>query len=656
MDSASRSARRAAWFSVLALGATSTTFAQAAKFAKQVAAPAEDVLSGELRLSDPASTPSISRSLFIPIEFERVDATTWRCATTLPIDADGPLSIGVLSPDSANWTESSRSANGSFEALSLAAGVERRTEVLEDALPGWIVDRFDFASAREGSLELGIEAHGALEPSTGWLLVRTAGSLELAAHVSTLATLGGEAIALVAEVDERAANGERARVVGAVRSARATIESDAGVSTIELVDDGAHQDGLAGDGVFGAFLPRDATGSVRARVELGGVAANGGEFARSTVLAFPVIERRTMLSGAIWTRVIDRVRERIELEAWPLGPAAQMQVSAEVWGTNVDGETVPICWLSRMQEPEVRGAKWILALDLDGRWLDVAHSGPPFELRDVRIQDPDTHVPYDELERTPFDVSELPAIVGRGAVSIAPEMLMGPSSSALSSSQVGAATHKSASPIKPALMLVHGYCSSGNIWPAADFAQPKVVFLDPNANRTHDQFAQLILGASQAAHLSSFGVVTHSQGGCAALQLYTYYHSGLDYAQGPRLIQSLAAPYQGTPLASLGFFACGVNNDMTYSGASAWLAGIPSWARAKAYFWTTSDAGSHCSALTAFFLSDPEDGTVEKAKGQLPGGNSMGHVTGWCHTTGMTYPAGYTDHSRNADMNANAAR
>src|SRR5262249_32185761 len=87
-------------------------------------------------------------------------------------------------------------------------------------------------------------------------------------------------------------------------------------------------------------------------------------------------------------------------------------------------------------------------------------------------------------------------------------------------------------------MLVHGYCSSGTIWPAADFTEPKLVFLDPNANRTNDQFAQLLLAFGAQKH--SFGVVAHSQGGMAALHLYTFYQSGLDHALGPRLIQSLA--------------------------------------------------------------------------------------------------------------------
>ena len=41
---------------------------------------------------------------------------------------------------------------------------------------------------------------------------------------------------------------------------------------------------------------------------------------------------------------------------------------------------------------------------------------------------------------------------------------------------------------------------------------------------------------------------------------------------------------------------------------------------------------------------------------QLPGGVNRGHTAGQCHTTGMRDPAQYQDSSRNATMNANAAR
>ena len=59
---------------------------------------------------------------------------------------------------------------------------------------------------------------------------------------------------------------------------------------------------------------------------------------------------------------------------------------------------------------------------------------------------------------------------------------------------------------------------------------------------------------------------------------------------------------------------------------------------------------------TDLVLSDPEDGTTEKAYGQLPGAINRGHVSGQCHTAGMRDPAQYRDSSRNATMNANAAR
>ena len=101
-------------------------------------------------------------------------------------------------------------------------------------------------------------------------------------------------------------------------------------------------------------------------------------------------------------------------------------------------------------------------------------------------------------------------------------------------------------------MLVHGYCSDGNPFPTSQFTG-EIVFNDPNQNRTHDQFANLI--RNFGASYPSFGIVAHSQGGAASLHLYTYYWSGLDYATGgSRLIQSVGTPYQGTALA--GNLAC----------------------------------------------------------------------------------------------------
>jgi hypothetical protein len=100
---------------------------------------------------------------------------------------------------------------------------------------------------------------------------------------------------------------------------------------------------------------------------------------------------------------------------------------------------------------------------------------------------------------------------------------------------------------------------------------------------------------------------------------------------------------------------------LTYDGASLWLSGIPSWARSRVYYHTTSFKDvwwryDYCHIATDLFLSDPDDGTTEKWSGQLSGANNLGHKTNWCHTSGMRDTPQYLDSSRNANMNSNANR
>jgi hypothetical protein len=540
--------------------------------------------------------------------------------------------------------------------------LERRTGFASDLLAGWIVDRYELRGAPAGAWTVRVRAtdpSGSHRPSPGWLLITSDPDLRVEAHVTTQRTVAGETIGVVARVHD-------AHAAPRVERARLVLELAGRSEALEMQDDGRHEDGLAGDGLFGAIVPDTVRGQVLARVELSGSTSEGNTFLRSTQIAFPVLEGEIALDGTVRAHATDEEHLAIEIGALPLGAMHRFHVSAEVWGADSDGRTIPVCWLSRQAEIErssARGAgasESILPLVLDTRWLAVMHAAAPLELRQVRVQDPDSEVVFDLVERMPLDAPVLPTpptSASNGPQPITSEMLMGGTSPFLpAATSVGPHTRADPTLFNPALMLVHGYCSGGSIWPAADFTQPKLQFLDPNANRTHDQFAQLIVAQAAAANLSSFGVVTHSQGGCAALHLLTYYWSGLDLASGGRRIQALAPPFQGTPLASLGGFACGVNNDMTLAGAAAWLSGIPTWARAQTYYWTTSDAGSACNFFTNLVLTDPEDGTVEEIHAQLPGGANMGHTTGWCHTTGMSYPASYTDHTRNQSMNAAAAR
>ncbi len=610
--------------------------------AKQVAAPPADIASGLVRLPEPARTAVRSRALVVPLDFAWDGQRGWTSTSSVPVDADGALTLAVLARGAERWTWNVFDPAG--KPVELENRAIRTGEVdLADA-PGWSLDVWEVPAARAGRWIVRIVAAGrsvSSPPPEAFLVTRTSGRAVIAAHVTTLQTLSDVEIGLAARF-------ERA---GAAQSGEAVVEHAGGILRLPLLDDGRHQDGGADDGLFGALLPRGTAGHVRARIALSGTTDGGAVLERSVQLAFPVIERRALLDGTVETTVIDDRRLRIALGAVVLGAPAKLHVSAEVWGTDASGELVPVCWLSRMLWPDRDDAESSLSLFLDAAWLDVADASAPLVLRRVRVQDPDTHVPHDLSDWMPVPPGDLPPAALGDAREITRAMLTG---AGLTGTPSGPHTPTSPTLLTPTLLLVHGYCSSGSIWPAADFTQPKLEFLDPDANRTHDQFALMLRQATSAR--TSFGVVAHSQGGPAALHLYTYYASGLDHATGPRLIQSVGSPYQGTPLASLGNFACGVNNDMTPAGSATWLAGIPSWARAQVFFLTTSNVGAVCNFLTSLFLADPEDGTTEMVRGQLPGGNSLGHVTGWCHTTGMSNPAQYTDHARNAERNLQAAR
>jgi pimeloyl-ACP methyl ester carboxylesterase len=199
-------------------------------------------------------------------------------------------------------------------------------------------------------------------------------------------------------------------------------------------------------------------------------------------------------------------------------------------------------------------------------------------------------------------------------------------------------------------ILSHGWCSPTNPWSGTSLDDSNAItFLDSEANRSNDEFARGLRTFAANKGVTGCGIVAHSQGGLAALHLYTLYWSCLDYANvnvGGRMIQSVGSPYQGTPLAGnlaalaelFGAVPCGYQNDLTTSGATNWLANIPSWARKQVHYYTTSFTENkgrgiydYCNIVTDPFLSNPDDGVVEKGRGQLSGANNEGHTTGYCH-------------------------
>ena len=606
-----------------------------------VLAPAADILDGLVRLPDPAALEAHSNCSLDRLAFERT-REGWAANFALDVEREGGWSLALLVPGVLDGRFLAAPAGAPLRPLDASFALQRQVTLAGDELPGWVVDRRDLRGAASGPWTVRIEVDSAAGVVDGWLLATASSAVQAHARFSSHLRVRGEALAILARADGRDWN--------TTVSAELELEQQAARRRLAMHDDGLHDDGAAGDGLFGAWLPADLLGGFTARAHVRGTTRDGVPFRRSVALAGEIHETPLAFDGRAEFDPGVGGPARITLGAVALDEPRRVHASVELWGRR-DGEPVPVLWASRLLVPSgVRGGLE-LEFEFDARWLELAGASAPFELRQIRVQDPDSEGVLAFLESLPLQSPALP-LPAPAALALSVPQLLASDGIPVAPGPLAIV----ARPVWPALMLVHGYCSSGSIWPAAHFSQPKLEFLDANANRSHDQFAQQLLAQANAARLSSFGIVAHSQGGSAALHLLTYYASGLDHANGQRLIQSVATPYLGTPLASLGFFACGVNTNMTTSGAPTWLAGIPSWARAQVSFWTTANSGSACSLFTDFLLSNPEDGTVERTRGQLSGGNLMGHVSGWCHTTGMSNPANYTDATRNAAMNAAAAR
>jgi hypothetical protein len=626
---------------------------------KSVAAGPEDIVSGVVALPDPARVGWPSRSALVDVVFD--EAGVFRAR--LPVVAGQDLSFALLGRRSSLWEVSlARDA----VALDLAAGqragtVRRLAAPFEPWRPDLDAVRWDASGLAAGPIELTVRA-GADSIGDGVLLVSSGGPWRLASWLGDWRISSDRQHVLRAALQH--ASQPHEPVLASSLVVEFTLWGPAGRQDGVLLDDGRHDDGAPGDGVFGALLPLLGPGSWVARVQARGQAPDGSTVWLGDETLLPVLAPALAL-GAEAAATVTATSLEIALPVTVSGDPDTWHASAEVWGSAADGTLAPVAWISGMVAPEPGSGDSRLGLSLHGGWLDRAGLGLPLELREVRIQDRHTHGVLAHSRRMPLRTQRLPPpqpLIAAGGGPPPPALQTG-AAGGLGSGTLGHGVSASAGPdevVVRALMLVHGYCSS-LVWPVGDFSGDLLPFADPNANRSHDEFAQLI--GALGALVNSHGVVAHSQGGPASLQLLTYYWSPLDLAHGGRRIQSLGSPYQGTALAGdlavLGQIfgaGCGTNFDLSYDGAALWLSGIPTWARAEVWYFTTSFSGLWCDFVTNLILTNPEDGVVELVAAQLPGGNNMGHVVGQCHTTGMGNPAQYFDQGRNAQMNDAAAR
>ncbi len=629
-------------FVVLAIAFSAT--AKQPEFFKNLAGTPIEMDS--MRLPDVRSTGIKSKSAMLPIRFKDGRATL-----DIPIETTENLRLSLLAPNSRGWEIIA--SNGTNKDLDLRSNSELfDREFGEIGLDGvrFPAEVFEFNYVKAGIWRIELSAPKAAnfrdDETVGYLVVTSQSPYRVYSYIDTHQTLVGRNIGVSASVFDYSKDGEAA-IPGSIDGLIRKIEGEI------ILPNGSSQKMRFDENGQSNFVPT-IPGEYRLHIKVEARTPEGESFVRTSEQVVQILSDNVRFGKSTYTNLLDDERLQVNLPAEGLKTGRKVIFYGEVWARNENGER-PVAWLGGMSVAEGRGFRTNLPVTFDGRWLANADASDTFELRNVRIQDADYFVTLAQAGKIELSITSVPENARSFNGVITDEMRMGkrPAMPAVNDAAGGK------------LMLVHGYCSGGNTFPTSQFSN-FIVFNDPNKNRTHDQFANLI--RNFGASYPSFGIVAHSQGGASSLHLYTYYWSGLDYAGAGRLIQSVGTPYQGTALAgnlaALGSVfgaGCGTNYDLTYSGASAWLSGIPSWARAKVHFYTTSFKDvwwryDYCNIATDLFLSDPDDGVIEKSKGQLSGATNRGHKTGWCHTSGMRDPAQTSDSSRNAEMNANAAR
>jgi len=581
---------------------------------------------------------------------------------------DGPMDspIVMLSPDAGQWFMSVTNPMGKvvFDELASAHKALPVDEVAVGSqsfagkqlqLQNPMAGEWRVKLTRKGGA---LNTKATKKDVLGYLLYKGDTAFQARSYLDNNFTTQGSDVNVVASMmdttqdrGDRAAMLRKEALLGSIDSAVALVKSPSGERySITLNDEGINGDKVAGDGQFGAKMPTGEVGVYTNQVQISGKHISGKQFTRTVTDIYPVAEQTfDFADKTAQLNIVNGTSAVVSVPVKQLADADRVHMSAEIWGTNAEGKLESAAWAGG-----IVAAGDNLELKFDTRWLTRQGLQAPYSLKSVRLQNADNNVPMAQANDLPLKVNGKIAQSKAATKAISKDMLMG-------KAPAKAATERGTG---SKLLLVHGYCS-GQAWLEGHFSGADE-FQNYKQSITHDTFAQRV--DSFGDQYNSYGIVAHSQGGAAALTLYSRYWSGLDNAGSGRLIQSVGTPYQGTALAgnlaALGnvFGAgCGYNTDLTYSGATNWLATVPSWAKAKVNYYTTSFETKwwrydYCHLATDLFLDDPEDGTTEKWSGQLSGASNRGHTTGQCHTSGMRDRQQTRDTSRNSSMNGYAAR
>lgn len=552
---------------------------------------------------------------------------------------------------------------------------------------------FEFFAPQAGEADINIlqnppdfqSIHTGTTPKTlvSNVLITTDSPYRLYSHFNHLDFLDTNTIGLNAFIyhnDATSSESMPSPLQSVIHSATLTIENEfSQKSAFVMSDDGQSDDQAAGDGIYGVLLPKLPPGKYQISIEVKGTTPEGENFFRTSHHLMPIVKAPYELTekaklGAWYQTPKNHHRLPIQIQIQGARLEETAQLSAELWGKNAHQEWVLVSWLGGIIQPLSSG---YLTQSVDIRWLQRAKITNQLELRNIKLIHPEYHILFSHKEKIPLPQLSFPTHYAdaMGHLQLNPEEFISIDETMLIEDRPKPDNQifghypglNSGNNHKSNIIFAHGYCS-GRVWEKAhdQYNEETLEFLQLGVNVSNDTFARQL--RQFGARLPAFSLIAHSQGGMAALHLYTFYYSGLDKVGPGRLIQTIGTPFQGSPLAGtpavvghLFGIGCGANFDLTPEGAALWLSRIPLWARERVYYYTTSvkdhpwryDA---CNIGTDWLLKDPDDGVVEKHRAFLPGGHYLGHSQGECHTRLMKDPSQTENNFRNSVMRWSAAR
>jgi len=415
-------------------------------------------------------------------------------------------------------------------------------------------------------------------------------------------------------------------------------------------------------GVYGAQFETSETGTYLVQASLKGSWTTLGEtvpFERTSQHIIEVSSATIELAANSPAKLRTKDSEHYLIDIDITGTGDQLRAYAEVSGVNPETKkSIPVCWLGGIVTVENNA----VTLELDTNWLKLAGATGPLTLNNVYITDlltsfPVTSssgpIPVAGSENLQIDFPDTP-------ITITEEMRVGVNPLLRDQNNSTAGEN---------LFLLPGYCSTGNPWLSTQSVFTNAGFFSlPRGNYRHHEFALKFMDYLKTINPSSYSLIGHSQGGCVSAHIYNFFFTGLDLTGAGRKIQSVGTPYVGCTaagsLANLGEVfgvGCGSNTDLSVDGAANWISGITASTRSQVSYYTTTYEqgkffGDWCNLAMNIVLAWPNDGTCEFKYGYMPSGLNLGNTQKQCHTSGMSYPAQYTDAARNARMNAEAAR